>query len=56
MHTQKAVPSYPTGQIGFFLCTKKQDPPYNEMMNSVKKRFSLLLSRTKYYHPKLQIR
>lgn len=48
-----AISTYPTGQIGLFLCTKKKK---ETDMESVQERFNNFVTRTTYYHPRLQER
>lgn len=55
-----AIPTYPTGQIGFLLCTKKKETAVmNERkMASIRERFNAIEENhmgTTYYQPRLQI-
>jgi len=48
-----AISSYPTGQIGFFLCTKAK-PGNCSDLEVIQSRFEKMTGETSYYHPRLQ--
>jgi spermidine synthase len=48
-----AISSYPTGQIGFCLCTKEKSGNRSDL-DVIQARFEMIMGETSYYHPRLQ--